>query len=58
MQQDDHYPTGEANIEKKVQMFFEYGKRLKGQIKAMHKRELDDLKSLHADGAATKSARN
>ena len=37
---EEFYPTMEENIDKKVHLFFEYGKRLKGQIKAMHEREL------------------
>ena len=33
---EEFYPKMEENIDKKVHLFFEYGKRLKGQIKAMH----------------------
>lgn len=45
----DYYPKVEENVDRKLARFFDFGRRLKGQIQQMHKRELDDLAELHSD---------
>ena len=48
--EEQTYPTIEENVDRKLVRFFDYGRRLKGQIKAMQQRELNALKELHSDG--------
>ena len=39
----DYYPKLEDNIDRKLVRFFDFGRRLKVQIKAMHTREKEAL---------------
>ena len=34
--ENDFYPKIEENVDRKLVRFFDFGKRFKGQIKAMH----------------------
>lgn len=45
----EFYPTVEENVHKKMHVFFDYSRRLHGQIRAMAQREKDALADLHSD---------